>query len=60
MFEVDEEVSHGLGPAVPADALVHLEGVDKVLGDLELLSVYQKGNTKLLRIRYILGLQNVL
>lgn len=50
MFEVDEEVSHGLGPAVPADAFVHLEGVDEELGDLELVRVYQKGNTKLLRV----------
>ena len=40
VFEVNKEVPHGFGPAVPTDPFVHFERVDEELSYLELCSVY--------------------
>lgn len=55
MFDIDEKITHGLGPVVPSDSLLHLERVYVQLRYLLLLDVYQKGNAELLGVGNVLG-----
>ena len=60
MLEVDQKVPHHLRPARPANAFIHLEGVDEQLCNFTIIRVDQEGNPELLGILNRLGFKDVL
>ena len=60
MFKNDEKVSHNFGPVIPADPLIHLEGVNVQFGYFMLQRIDEEWDSELLGVLNWLCLEDVL